>query len=209
MADAAPPQANAWQREALGRLAAGLAHAFNNVLQDLVGHVEMAADHLPQGSPGRDSAEQAIDAAMRAAELTDQLLLYTRPPPAVADPTDVTALLQSVQWLLDRTVGNGTTVVLEVTADLPPVAVDAGQLQTALIHLALDASQAMAHGGTVRIVAHASDGHVVIVVAGIGQRIGADSSGSLPMVQAFVRDWGGTVRSDAAAGQVELRLPHV
>ena len=136
--------------EAIGRLAAGVAHDFNNILQSISGSLEMVMDEVPEG-PGHELAAIGLRAARRGSTLTHHLLSYARKQmlrPRVVDPG---ALLADVQRLLTRTLGPSVTLDVRVERNLPQVRVDPGQLETALLNLALNAAHAMPGGGTLTI----------------------------------------------------------
>ena len=199
-----------WKRAALSRLAAGLAHEFNNVLQDIVSNAEVAADQLPSGSQARACADRIVEVAMQAADITERVLTIAGPPAEPASQTDLPALLEDLRSLLARTIGNGTVITLAVAADLPALCADPDVLLTVLIHLVMAAGHAMQRGGTVRIAAQASGDGVVIAVAGIGRPGGQALGESVPMAHEYAGAAGGHVQvleTQEAASQVELWLP--
>jgi signal transduction histidine kinase len=189
-----------WKLEALGRLAAGLAHELNNVLQDFVSNVELAMDDLPAGSDGHGHAERAIEVALQAARLADRMAMFSR---TLGATEDLAAMLTELHSLLQRTVGNAATVTLDISSPLPPVRTDIERLRTALVHLVCDTVQRLPRGSAVRISAAPSDdGAVVIAVAGHGWQ--ADR----PRLHPLVEELGGKVSPPQETGEtvrIEIR----
>jgi PAS domain S-box-containing protein len=214
--------------EAIGRLAAGVAHDFNNVLQSVVSNLEMVLDEVADGTAAQDFATVALEATKRGASLTSHLLSYARKQTLKPKVTELAPLMESLQKLLRPTLH--PNVILEVQLmGKPSVLADPGMLQTALLNLAINAAHAMPEGGTLRIDAKAApDGAPWIIVAvsdsGVGMDAatlaraaepfyttkGHDGTGlGLSMVQGFVEQSGGTIHVESALGKgtkVELRL---
>jgi signal transduction histidine kinase len=200
------PQSLAWKREAIGRLASGLVHSLNNRLQDLVGNMEMAADELPPGSPGRACAEQAIEAAMRAAEVADSVLTFAHGSDVGLAPTDLGPLLIEAHQLLTRTASSSTAITLAAGPPLPPVMVDADALRTLLVHLALDASLALRRGGVVRLSARVAAAEVTIGIHRQGEPAQAPIPDTLARVHAFAPDAGAVVRTVPDGVEIGVRV---
>ncbi|MDX1644421.1 MAG: PAS domain S-box protein, partial [Thermoanaerobaculia bacterium] len=137
--------------EALGKLAGGVAHDFNNLITVMLGYIDLATGKVEPGSSLKDDLEQIRDAADRAASMTRHLLAYTRQQvlhPRVVDLNDV---VEDVSQLLDRLIGEDIDLELDLADDLYPVRVDPGQLQQVLINLAVNARDAMRRGGRLTI----------------------------------------------------------
>ncbi len=134
--------------DAIGRLAGGVAHNFNNLLTVILMSSEMLLGELPEGSREWRRARQTHDAALRAAELTGQLLAYSGRQMLRPVNVDLNATIRDMTGVLQGVVGDG--VRLEVTPEdgLPPVRVDLGQIQRAILDLATHARDAMPDGGT-------------------------------------------------------------
>jgi signal transduction histidine kinase len=141
----------AQKMEAVGRLTGGIAHDFNNLLTVVLGNISLAQDSIEDEHVRTALLDPALKAAERGADLTQRLLAFSRRqalrPTVVALP----ALVANVARLLERSLG--ASVVLEVknTDGIWPVLVDATQLETALVNLALNARDAMPDGGTIAI----------------------------------------------------------
>ena len=134
--------------EALGRLAGGVAHDFNNIITVISGYVDTALDALPPGSPIAEDLRQVHHAAERAANLTHQLLAFSRKQllePAVLDVNDV---VRAVEGMLRRTLGEDVDLSFEPGEALRAVRADPWQLEQALVNLAVNARDAMPDGGS-------------------------------------------------------------
>jgi two-component system, cell cycle sensor histidine kinase and response regulator CckA len=137
--------------EAIGRLAGGVAHDFNNILGIIMGHGELAQLQLRPGHPLRERMDQIMSAAARAAALTHQLLAFSRKQvlqPKVLDLNDVVA---DTNKMLGRLIGEDVALVVRPAADLGSVMADPGQISQILLNLASNARDAMPTGGTLTI----------------------------------------------------------
>jgi len=133
--------------EAVGRLAGGVAHDFNNLLTVILGYAQILSDGVPQGSRLADSTGQIKSAAERAAGITRQLLAFSRKQvlsPRIINLNDTVMNLDS---LLRRLIGEDIEVLTAPAADLGSVKADPGQIEQVIMNLALNARDAMPHGG--------------------------------------------------------------
>ncbi len=137
--------------EAIGKLAGGIAHDFNNTLGVIVGNLDLLLSLLPEDSENAAMAETALQAAQRGAELTGALLAFARRQPLSPRITDLNALIRNMTMMLRRSLGEQITVHVSPAAELWKVRVDPGQLQAALLNLALNARDAMPQGGALTI----------------------------------------------------------
>lgn len=137
--------------DAVGRLSGGIAHDFNNLLQVVSINAEMAKDNLPQGSPAGRHIERIAKAADRASELTQRLLAFSRRQPLAPKAVDLRKLAAGMVPMLERILPE--TIAIEVvTKELSPVVfVDPGELESALLNLAVNARDAMPDGGRLTI----------------------------------------------------------
>jgi two-component system cell cycle sensor histidine kinase/response regulator CckA len=142
---------NVPQGDVIGRLAGGVAHNFNNLLTVILMSSEMLMAELPQGSREWQHAQQAHDAALRAAELTGQLLAYSGRQMLRPVDVDLNATIRDMTAVLQGVVGERVTVAISPEEALPPVRVDLGQIQRAIVDLATHAREAMPDGGTMII----------------------------------------------------------
>jgi PAS domain S-box-containing protein len=222
----------AQKMEAIGRLAAGVAHDFNNILQSVVGALEMVLDEQPAGTRGHEYAGVALDAAERGSSLTHHMLSYARKQILRPRHVALEPFLADMQKLLVRTLGPHIVVTVK-NARAPCTLADPGQLQTALLNLAINAAHAMPHGGTLAIEARrqsaGGQGWACVTVADTGTGMdpatlaqavdpffttkGLDGTGlGLSMVQGFAEQSGGRLHLHSQLGQgttAELWLPIV
>jgi len=133
--------------EAVGRLAGGVAHDFNNLLTVILGYAQILSDGVPIGSRLADSTGQIKSAAERAAGITRQLLAFSRKQvlsPRIINLNDTVMNLDS---LLRRLIGEDIEVLTVPANDLGSVKADPGQIEQVIMNLALNARDAMPHGG--------------------------------------------------------------
>lgn len=136
--------------EAVGQLTGGLAHDFNNILMLISINVEaLLDDEIPTRT--RERLEQIEKAATRAAELTQQLLAYSRRQPLSPRLTDLNALVVATSKLLGRTLGENIEIEAILADELWTVYVDRTLLETSLVNLSLNARDAMPGGGQLLI----------------------------------------------------------
>jgi signal transduction histidine kinase len=137
----------AQKMEAVGQLTGGIAHDFNNLLAVILGNAELLHDKI-----GGDPFITQIDrAATRGAELTQRLLAFSRQQALQPQSIDLTELLPSLDDLLRRTLGEPVKLLLDLPEGVWPVTADPGQLENALLNLAINARDAMPHGGNLEI----------------------------------------------------------
>ncbi len=138
--------------EAVGQLAGGVAHDFNNLLTIITGNTELALAALPAEGEVREDLEHAQAAADRAAQLTRQLLAFSRKQVLRVEPVHVNGLVEEIAPMLRRLIGEDISMeFLSDGSDAVTVA-DHSQLEQALINLAVNARDAMPSGGSLRIV---------------------------------------------------------
>jgi len=150
LADATETLVQAQKMEAVGQLTGGIAHDFNNLLTAVLGNLELIGRGDPDPTTARRLAA-ARSAAERGARLTGQLLAFSRRQRLSATATDLNALVEGTVELLGHTLGGSVAIVSRLGPDLPPAQADPIQLELVLINLAINARDAMPHGGTIRI----------------------------------------------------------
>ncbi len=141
--------------ESLGLLAGGIAHDFNNILTAIVGGIALARRSTGEPGAQQETLEMAEKACLRARELTQQLLTFSRGGAPVRKPASVAELLEETAQFALR--GSNVRCDLEVVEDLRLVEMDAGQMSQVLNNLLINAAQAMPGGGTVRLRAENFD----------------------------------------------------
>jgi PAS domain S-box-containing protein len=140
--------------EAVGQLTGGVAHDFNNLLGIIIGNLDIAAEHAASDPALREVIQEALNGALRGAELTRRLLAFSRKQPLQPAVIDLNLGLPQIAGMLRRTLGEQVTVELHPDPGLWPVKVDPAQLDEAILNLAINARDAMPKGGTISIETH-------------------------------------------------------
>ncbi|OHE84481.1 MAG: hypothetical protein A2579_05885 [Lysobacterales bacterium RIFOXYD1_FULL_69_11] len=147
---------HAQRLDALGQLTGGIAHDFNNLLTVLSGSLQLLRPQV-HTEDAADLIESAMRSVDRGSQLTRKLLAFARRQRLLPRAVDVGELLDDLQRMLARTLGE--RIVLQVSSPdgVPPLFVDPGQVEAALLNLVFNARDAMAMGGTIEIAASALD----------------------------------------------------
>jgi signal transduction histidine kinase len=143
--------AESQKMEAIGKLAGGVAHDFNNMLTAILGYASMIQEDAPPKSAIRDQAQQIRRAAENAASLTQKLLAFSRKQMLQSDPVDFRSMLGNSLQLVRGAVGDDVTVSTQIGEGLWPILADPAQLEQSIVNLALNARDAMPNGGTLQI----------------------------------------------------------
>jgi two-component system, cell cycle sensor histidine kinase and response regulator CckA len=133
--------------EAVGRLAGGVAHDFNNLLTVILGYSQILAEGVPAGSRLADSTAQIKSAADRASGITRQLLAFSRKTVMTPRVVNLNDIMLNLDSLLRRLIGEDIEVLTVPANDLGSVTADPGQIEQVIMNLALNARDAMPHGG--------------------------------------------------------------
>lgn len=222
--------------EAMGQLTGGVAHDFNNLLMVILGGLDIL-DRRTDPKRRQRLMDGMRQAAERGAGLTRQLLTFSRYGALQPEPVDLARQIGGMRELLDRSLRGDLHVRLEFAADLFPIEVDPGELELAVLNLAVNARDAMPDGGTIVIRAENApalrepdlDGDFVrlsVIDPGTGipaevrdrvfepffttKELGKGSGLGLAQVYGFAKQSGGTVRIESEAGRgtaVILLLP--
>ena len=138
--------------DAIGQLTGGIAHDFNNMLAIVIGSLNLIERRLTKGDTdiGR-YVEAAIDGATRAATLTSRLLAFSRQQPLAPEPVQANRLVTGMSELLRRTLGETIRIETVLAGGLWNVHADSGQLENAILNLAVNARDAMSDGGKLTI----------------------------------------------------------
>ncbi|MGF6275871.1 PAS domain S-box-containing protein [Massilia sp. UYP11] len=217
---------HAQKMEAVGQLTGGLAHDFNNLLQAVCGNLQLIK--FKADDPARISAlaQRGLDAAMRGAKLTAQLLAFSRLEQVNLQPVDITALISGMGDLFQHTLGPSVSVVYQLDQHSNYAIVDKTQLELALLNLAINARDAMSNFGTLTIRQTSAEDEsntslekwLTIIVSDTGsgmspdvvsrafdpffttKAVGQGTGLGLAQVYGIVRQAGGTVTIDSAEG---------
>jgi PAS domain S-box-containing protein len=137
--------------EAVGRLAGGVAHDFNNILSAIIGYAQLLAEDLPAGTASVEDVGEILRAAGRARDLTRQLLAFSRRQVLNARVLEVNDVVRGVEKMIGRLLGEDVDFALRLAPDAGRVRADAGQLEQVLMNLAVNARDAMPRGGRLTI----------------------------------------------------------
>ena len=133
--------------EALGRLAGGVAHEFNNLLAAVLGHAELLLPEMPAGTTRRESVEEVVRAARRGADLTRHMLAFGRRQLLRPEVVDVSGVVRDMERLLRPLLTNDVRVTLVLPPEPCWARVDRSQLELVIMNLAMNARDAMGDGG--------------------------------------------------------------
>jgi PAS domain S-box-containing protein len=220
--------AHAMKLEAVGRLAGGIAHDFNNLLTVIAGYAELLRANLDASDPRSADVDEIRRAAHRASLLTRQLLTFSRRDAVRPTLLDLNALVREVGVLIRRLIGEDVQLILDPAPGVLPLVADRSQLEQVLMNLAVNARDAMPHGGKLSIRTGASGDQVVLGVADTGtgmppdvvsrifepffttKEMGKGTGLGLSTVYGIVKGAGGevSVESDVGTGTVfTITLP--
>jgi PAS domain S-box-containing protein len=137
--------------EAIGRLAGGVAHDFNNLLTVIKGYSQLSLAEMKEGDPFKGNIEEIKKAADRAADLTRQLLAFSRRQIMEMKVLDLNDLLRNLDKMLHRVIGEDIKLLFRLTEDLGRVKTDPGQIEQVVVNLVVNARDAMPSGGRLTI----------------------------------------------------------
>ena len=142
----------AQKMEAIGNLTGGMAHDFNNILSIVINNLELAEQVLPADDEAHEWMQDALEASLRGADLTQRLLAFARRQALTFEPIDLNDVVTAMQRLLSRVLGEDIVVSLELADELWPVVSDRAQIEASIVNLATNARDAMPRGGNLRII---------------------------------------------------------
>jgi PAS domain S-box-containing protein len=174
---------HAQKMEAVGQLAGGVAHDFNNILTAVLGYADLLLARLGATDPHRPALEEIKKGGERAAGLTRQLLAFSRRTPTQLISVDVNATIRGVEPMLRRLVGENLEFGLDLADGLGPVRADPVQLEQVIVNLAVNARDAMPEGGSIairtdRVVLSEEEASLAEMAEGACVRIRVSDTGS-------------------------------
>src|SRR5581483_4510888 len=137
--------------EALGLLAGGIAHDFNNLVTGIIGFSGLVLAKLPSDDPLHTFVDQIQAAGERAANLTRQLLAFSRRQPLEPQVLDLNTVVAELEHLLRRAIGEDIELVTQLDPEIGNIEADRGQIEQVLVNLAVNARDAMPQGGKITI----------------------------------------------------------
>ena len=218
----------AQKMEAVGQLAGGVAHDFNNLMTAVLGYSDLILAKLPAEDPQREKIEAIRESAVRASELTRQLLAFGRRQMLRSDDVDLREVVARMDGLLRRLIGEQVHLETRLAPDPVVVRADPTQLEQVVVNLVLNARDAMPGGGTIEVGVRADGDAAVLVVVDDGCGIdesarehifepffttkpqGQGSGLGLSTVYGIVGQSGGTIEADSEPGcgtAFTVRLP--
>ena len=153
LAEAQEALRQAQKMEAVGQLTGGIAHDFNNLLTGVIGSIDMMQRQIAKGDSSKIEryATTAMTSANRAAALTHRLLAFSRRQPLDPKPVNANRLVTGMEELLRRTIGESIELGIVTAGGLWQTLCDPHQLENAILNLAINARDAMPHGGVLTI----------------------------------------------------------
>ena len=142
---------HAQKMDAIGRIAGGVAHDLNNALTAVVGYTELALSELTQDDPAYSDVAEIRHAAERAASVARQLLTFSRKQVLHLGPFDLNEIVDGLVGLLTTTLGHNIALRTDLAPHVPRIVGDPGQMEQAIVNLAVNARDAMPHGGDLAI----------------------------------------------------------
>ncbi|MBV9758103.1 MAG: hybrid sensor histidine kinase/response regulator, partial [Alphaproteobacteria bacterium] len=171
--------------ETLGQLTGGVAHDFNNLLMAVLANLELLAKHTRDDPKAAPLLKGAMEGAQRGVSLTQRLLAFARRQDLNVESRNLIEIVRSLRDLIERSIGSQIQLDIDLPETLPPVMVDANQIELALLNLVVNARDAMPQGGrlSIRLDCTQAEGdgdlvpgeYVRAIVADTGQGMDAET----------------------------------
>ena len=205
--------------EAVGRLAGGVAHDFNNLMTAVSGYGELLKGSFDPSDPRHEEVDEILRASERGAEVTRQLLGFARQQIVRPRVVELNDIVTGLQRMLKPLIGEDVRLVTRLDPDAGTVRIDPGQLEQVLTNLAVNARDAMPHGGTLTVLTANRGDRVLLEVADTGIGItpevranifepffttkepGTGSGLGLATCYGIIRQAGGSIDVESAPGQ--------
>ena len=207
--------------EAVGQLAGGIAHDFNNLLLAISGNAELLLESPALGPRDQGDVREIVEASDRAADLTRQLLAYSRPARDELGAVDLNSTVAGIEPLLTRLLGENIAIATFLDPRAPTILGTSSGVERIVVNLAVNARDAMPEGGELRISTHAEPGsaHARLVVEDTGEgiddaiaarvfepffttkEVGMGSGLGLSTVYGIVKQSGGTITLASRNGE--------
>ena len=217
----------AQKMEALGQLTGGVAHDFNNLLAVILGNLEMIEEEVDRSGFLADAIRDALEATKMGSQLTNRLLAFARRQPLSPQVVDLNTLVIGMSDMLQRSLGGSVRVNMVIAKGLWETMADPGQIENALLNLAINARDAMPKGGDLTIETSNVSGwprrkardfvRLTIADEGTGmppevlerafdpffttKQAGKGTGLGLSMVYGFVKQSGGNISVDSTPGK--------
>ncbi len=137
--------------EAVGQLTGGLAHDFNNLLAIIIGNLDMLRENSADDPVTDELVNDALDSALRGADLTRRLLAFSRRQPLRPERAEINEVIGAIVRLLARTLGENISIEMSLSPNVWPVQIDRAQFEAVIANLATNARDAMPRGGALLI----------------------------------------------------------
>jgi two-component system, cell cycle sensor histidine kinase and response regulator CckA len=158
--------------DAIGRLAAGIAHDYRNLLGVVVGFSGLALRHMDEEHKAHGYITEIRNAGERAISLTDQLLSFSSTNEGTPQRVDINAMLGEVAPMLRHLLGEDVQLAIALAPEVPPILIDQGRLEQVIVNLTANARDAMPEGGTFTLRTESAENYVVVTARDTG--IGMD-----------------------------------
>ena len=213
----------------IGQLAAGVAHELNEPLGHILGFAQLAQKHPRLPDQAAQDLEKIVATSLHARQIINNLMLFARQKPPQKVQVDLNAVVEEgLSFLGPRCARNGITIVRALSPELPEITADASQLRQVFVNLAVNAIQAMPHGGMLKVTTRQSSGRVLLRVEddGIGmgepvlknifipffttKDVNEGTGLGLPVIHGIVASHGGKIHvesSPSRGARFDIELP--